>query len=97
MKTLAEVARRYDEPGRFLVLRGEEISHWFDDPRGGRRQLHLGAVNLEKQLLLPERRNIAATLHADRIAAEKQFASRREPKSATRLRSRASSLRANAV
>ena len=79
VKTLAEVARRYDEPGRFLVLRGEEISHWFDDPRGGRRQLHLGAVNLEKQLLLPERRNIAATLHADRIAAEKQFASRREP------------------
>lgn len=79
VKTLAEVAHRYDEPGRFLVLRGEEISHWFDDPRGGRRQLHLGAVNLEKPLLLPNRGSIAETLHEDRLAAEEQFASQREP------------------
>jgi len=79
VKTLAEVARRYDEPGRFLVLAGEEISHWFDDPRGGRRQLHLGAINLAKPLSLPNRRSIAATLRADRLAAEQQFAGQREP------------------
>ena len=79
VKTLAEVARRYDEPGRFLVLGGEEISHWFDDPRGGRRQLHLGAVNLKRPLFLPERRSIAATLHADRLAVEEQFSRQREP------------------
>ena len=79
VKTLAEVGKRYDVPNAFYVIKGEEISHWFNDPRGGRRQLHLGVVNLQKPLLLPNLGSIAETLHADRLAAEAQFAAQGTP------------------
>jgi hypothetical protein len=47
LKTLAEVRPRLEEPGRFVLLQGEEISDWY-----GRTPLHLNASNVQ-QLVPP--------------------------------------------
>ncbi len=78
VKTLAEVCRRYDEPGRFLVLKGEELSHWFSDP-GGRRQLHCGALNLAGRVEAPNQLDISATLGADFNRCQEAFRQAGEP------------------
>ena len=45
LKMFSEVAARLDEPGKFLMLRGEEISDRF-----GKRPIHLNATNIKEAL-----------------------------------------------
>jgi hypothetical protein len=47
LKTLAEVRSRLEQPGRFILLQGEEISDWY-----GLAPLHLNASNVQ-QLVPP--------------------------------------------
>lgn len=45
LKTFSEVAARMDEPGKFLMLRGEEISDRF-----GQRPIHLNVSNIQEAI-----------------------------------------------
>jgi hypothetical protein len=45
LKTFSEVAARLDEPGKFLMLRGEEISDRF-----GQRPIHLNVSNIQEAI-----------------------------------------------
>ncbi len=45
LKMFSEVARRLDEPGKFLMIRGEEISDKF-----GKRPIHLNATNIKEAI-----------------------------------------------
>ncbi len=70
LKTLAELRTRFEEPDRFLLIAGEEITD-----RCGGRPVHLNATNL-KDLVLPQggqtvaeaiRNNVRAVRHQARL------------------------------
>ena len=73
VKTIAEVQKRYDQPGKFLVLSGEEISHWFED-EGGRRQLHCNVINLKNVIPAENQADIPSTLQRNCELASAAFA-----------------------
>lgn len=60
LKTLAEVRPRLEEPGRFLLLQGEEISDWY-----GRVPLHLNASNVQQLVPPMHGASIAETIQND--------------------------------
>jgi hypothetical protein len=64
LKTLAEVRRRLEEPGRFLLLQGEEISDWF-----GLAPIHLNASNVQQLLTPMHGDSVAETIQNDVDAA----------------------------
>jgi hypothetical protein len=64
LKTLAEVRRRVEEPGKFLLLQGEEISDWF-----GLAPIHLNASNVQQLLPPMHGGSIAETIQNDVDAA----------------------------
>ncbi len=57
LKTLDEVRPRLEEPGRFLILQGEEISDLF-----GRSQIHLNATNIQDAIPPMRGKSVADTI-----------------------------------
>jgi len=60
LKSLAEVRPRLEEPGRFLLLQGEEISDWF-----GLAPIHLNASNVKELVPPMHGSSIAETIQND--------------------------------
>jgi hypothetical protein len=60
LKTLAEVRPRLEEPGRFILLQGEEISDWY-----GLAPLHLNASNVEQLVPPMHGASVAETIQND--------------------------------
>jgi hypothetical protein len=60
LKTLAEVRPRLEEPGRFILLQGEEISDWY-----GLAPLHLNASNIQQLVPPMHGASIAETIQND--------------------------------
>jgi hypothetical protein len=60
LKTLAEVRPRLEEPGRFVLLQGEEISDWF-----GRAPIHLNASNVQQLVPPMHGGSVAETIQND--------------------------------
>jgi hypothetical protein len=60
LKTLAEVRPRLEEPGRFILLQGEEISDWYR-----LAPLHLNASNVQQLLPPMHGGSIAETIQND--------------------------------
>lgn len=48
MGTMAEMAARFNEPGRFLFLPGCEVTTAIGDASGGRRDLHMNYVGIDE-------------------------------------------------
>lgn len=67
LKTLAELRERFERPGGFLLILGEEISDLFQQ-----RPIHHGAVNIERKIDPPGGENLRELLRATlaRIEAE---------------------------
>jgi hypothetical protein len=64
LKTLAEIRPRVEEPGKFLLLQGEEISDWF-----GLAPIHLNASNVQQLVPPMHGGSIAETIQNDVDAA----------------------------
>ena len=60
LKTLAEVRPRLEEPGRFILLQGEEISDWY-----GRAPIHLNASNVQQMIPPMHGGSVAETIQND--------------------------------
>jgi hypothetical protein len=60
LKTLAEVRPRLEEPGRFVLLQGEEISDWF-----GLAPIHLNASNVQQLVPPMHGGSVAETIQND--------------------------------
>lgn len=60
LKTLAEVRPRLEEPGRFVLLQGEEISDWY-----GRTPIHLNASNVQQMIPPMHGDSVAETIQND--------------------------------
>src|SRR5580704_9646246 len=60
LKTLAEVRPRLEEPGRFVLLQGEEISDSF-----GRAPIHLNASNVQQLVPPMHGGSVAETIQND--------------------------------
>jgi hypothetical protein len=60
LKTLAEVRPRLEEPGRFILLQGEEISDWY-----GLSPLHMNASNIQQLVPPMHGGSVAETIQND--------------------------------
>ena len=60
LKTLAEVRPQLEEPGRFILLQGEEISDWY-----GLAPIHLNASNVQQLLPPLHGGSVAETIQND--------------------------------
>ncbi len=68
LKTLDEVRTLYAEAGRFLLIRGSEISDAYRPQEGGAKPVHLGAINLKADLQPTGGTDVPSTI-ANNIAA----------------------------
>lgn len=63
LKTLEEYRGRYEEPGKFLIIKSEEITDQYD-----RKPIHLNATNVQ-ELIKPQRGNSVADVLQNNIDA----------------------------
>ncbi|MBN2023170.1 MAG: hypothetical protein JW809_10295 [Pirellulales bacterium] len=67
LKTYDEIRKRLEEPGRFLMIQGEEITGECND-----KQVHVNAINLVKLIEPQQGKTVAETIRADLAAVRRQ-------------------------
>jgi hypothetical protein len=67
LKTFEEVKAKLDEPGKFLLIQGEEISDSVD-----KWAVHLGAINLAEPITTQGGKTVVEAIRADLAAVEQQ-------------------------
>jgi hypothetical protein len=67
LKTLEEIRPKFDEPGKFLFVEGEEITDRF-----GRQEVHTNAVNLGEAIKPQHGKSLRDTMRNNLIAVRKQ-------------------------
>jgi len=79
LKPLRELRSLFDEPDRFLLIQGEEITDRFLDANGTSYPVHLNATNL-RDLILPQGGNsVSQTIQNNVQAVEEQRAATERP------------------
>lgn len=71
LKTFEEVRARIEDPGRFLLIQGEEISDFFARTRS---QIHMNASNIQEAIPPMHGKSVAETIqnNADAVAAQRE-------------------------
>ncbi|MBN1908438.1 MAG: hypothetical protein JW818_01750 [Pirellulales bacterium] len=67
LKTFDELKRHFDEPGKFLLIQGEEITG-----KCGEKQVHVNAINLTKVIQPQKAKTVPETISADVEAVARQ-------------------------
>jgi len=67
LRTFEELKRQFDEPGRFLLLQGEEITG-----KCGEKQVHVNAINLTKRIMPERGQTVVETIQAALAAVRRQ-------------------------
>ncbi len=67
LKTFEEIRKRLEEPGKFILIQGEEITGKFDE-----KQVHVNAINLAGLIEPKQGTSVADTLRLNLLAVEEQ-------------------------
>ena len=67
LKTFDEIRKKLDEPGKFLMIQGEEITG-----KCGEKQVHVNALNLAEVIQPQQAPTVAETLRRDLAAVAEQ-------------------------